>query len=111
MKSEVPSRDRETSGGDVLRSRLWYATFRLGRTKLNKTRGAFLGDVLVACLCLGACLACVRVFGGVNDRGFRSHGKECTKSDDMHCKSEAVGLVGYIGGFPGINLNVAQPAA
>ena len=50
------------------------------------------------------------VFGGVNDRGYGSHGKESTKSDNMHHKSEALAWLVYRR-FPGINLNVAQPAA
>jgi hypothetical protein len=50
------------------------------------------------------------VFGGVNDRGYGSHGKQSTKSDNMHRKSEALAWLVYRR-FPGINLNVAQPAA
>jgi hypothetical protein len=39
-------------------------------------------------------------------------GKSVAKSDDVHRKSEGIGLVGIIvyRRFPGVNLNVAQPA-
>lgn len=61
---------------------------------------------------MSACVRCVRsmraVFGGVNDRDYRSHGKESTKSEVMHHKSEALAWLVYRR-FPGINLNVAQP--
>ena len=49
-------------------------------------------------------------FGGVNDRGYMSHGKENTRSDNTHSKSEALAWLVYRR-FPGINLNVAQPGA
>jgi len=60
---------------------------------------------------MSGCVRSMRVaFGVVNDRGFRSHGKESTKSDIMHHKSEALAWLVYRR-FPGINLIVAQPAA
>jgi hypothetical protein len=80
-----------------------------GEQSKTKQRVAFrLGECSYACL--GACGACVVVFGGVNDRGYGSHGKESTKSDIVHRKSEALAWLVYRR-FPGINLNAAQPAA
>lgn len=68
--------------------------------------------VFVSLRVWGACVACVQYFFFgvcVYVRGYGSHGKESTKSDVVHHKCEALAWLVYRR-FPGINLNIAQPA-
>jgi hypothetical protein len=89
---------------------LWGEQSKQKEKQEGVSRGVASGE----CSCVSGCVRCVRsmraVFGGVDDRGYRSHGKESTKSDVMHRKSEALAWLVYRR-FPGINLNVAQPGS
>ena len=87
---------------------LWYDTFPLGRKQsTERQEGAFLGER--SCVFPGCVLKhAYSILGGVNDRSYRSHGKESTMSDNVLHKSEALAWLVYRR-FPGIDSHVAQP--